>query len=603
MHRTTLWRGHGRAARVSGPKRDPRNALRALTLRVFPVLLILGASAAWSAEAPLPPQTFADDTLGEPPAGWEGPGGPHGWSVEETQDLERPGRTIASTAVGAAPSSFLTRRLGALNTPFVLHFYARAQQDVSRRGLSWGMSEGAPNSQPARAFQLALGPGGALNRFDGAAWQKMAPIKPGAWHRITITVFPRAGEFEVSLDGVPLTPQPLPFWNAVTPDTLFLNNFAAGPEGAEILATGFEVRLSPIPEAPAGLRIFRLHPDAVELDWLAPETPVRGYRVFRNGEAVADLPGDATRFRDAGLKPSTFYLYRLAALGDGEPAPLSRLSRPAADWTLPPPGTNAPRGDAYDVVVVGATPAGIAAALAAARLGASVALTESSRWVGGMMAGGLSNTDYRFRETHGGFFKEFTGQVLDYYQRVYGPNSRQVQVCMGGYKFEPRVARAVLIRMVAGEPRISLYLQTRPVGVTMKDRRVTGVQFENLASGGKHTLTGKMFIDATYEGDVAAFAGAEFRVGRESREDFNEQHAGELYWNMDTRKIEWDKGSGKGDHRVQAYNYRLTMTGRADNRVLCEKPEGYDRTRYLKIIGDVKSGYANLKRVLGYQGL
>ena len=197
-----------------------------------------------------------------------------------------------------------------------------------------------------------------------------------------------------------------------------------------------------------------------------------GYRLYRDGRRIAELPGDALSYVDTGLKPSTLYIYRLTAFGAGDLPLESDWSHPAADFTLPPATANAPRGNEYDVVVVGATPGGIGAALAASRLGATVALVEPSRWIGGMMAGGLSNTDYRFKETHGSVVKEFAGHVLDYYRRVYGPDSRQVRVAIGGYKFEPRVARAVLTRMVAQEPRISLYRQWRATGVEKEGNRV-----------------------------------------------------------------------------------------------------------------------------------
>lgn len=362
------------------------------------------------------------------------------------------------------------------------------------------------------------------------------------------------------------------------------------------------------PPAPAGLRITALAPDRLELDWLPPTAPVAGYRLYRNDQPVRDLPGDALQATDTGLQPSTLYIYRLAALirpegGASETWVQSPLSRPAADWTLPPPEANAPAGSRYDVLVVGATPGGIAAAVSAARLGARVALVEPSRWIGGMMAGGLSNTDFRFKETHGGLFKEFTRQVADYYRTVYGPKSRELEVSIGGYKFEPHVARSVLTQLIARESTLSLFRQLRATGVVKQGNRVTAVTFEDLTGGPPQTLTGQVVIDATYEGDVAAFAGASFSVGRESRSDFNEQHAGELYWDMDTRKIVWGAGTGAGDHRVQAYNYRLCMTSRADNRVPVKMPEGYDRRHYLKIIGDVKSGYADFKRILGFQGL
>ena len=579
-----------------------------MALRCF-LLCTLAFAAGWpggarAAEPLLPLATFATDAPGLPPAGWEVTGAAP-WAVAEIQDAGRPGRGVASRAVRAG-ASFLTHTLPATRAPYVIRFLARAHADASLRGLSWGLSQGSPVEQPTRAFHLALGPKGDLSYYSGSAWQGLAPFTAGAWHRVAVEVFASAGLYEVSLDGARLNAEPLPFWNAVTPDTLFFNNLAPDAEGAEILFAEVEVAPTETPAPPAGLRITRLERDRIALDWLPPDLHAAGFRITRNGAPVADLPGDATTFSDTGLEPSRLYIYRLTALGAGTPAPESRPSRPAADYTLPPAEANAPRGSDYDVLVVGATPGGIAAALGAAHLGARVALVEPSPWIGGMMAGGLGNTDFRFKETHGGLFKEFAGHVLDYYRTVYGPDSPQVRTSSGGYKFEPHVARAVFTRMLAETRGISLFRQMRATGVTRKANRITAVAFEDLAGGPARTLTGKVVIDATYEGDIAAYAGEPFRVGREAKNEFDEQHAGEIFWDMDARKIVW--GSGAGDHRVQAYNYRLCMTDRADNRVPITRPEEFDRTLFLKVLADAKrvedgKPYAHFRRVLGYQGL
>lgn len=373
-----------------------------------------------------------------------------------------------------------------------------------------------------------------------------------------------------------------------------------------VLAAALPAAAAVGPQAPVGLRITQLAPDRIALDWLKPAEAPAGYRVYRNGAPIRDLDGGATTFNDTGLQPSTLYIYRLAALGEGSPAPESPLSKQAANWTLPPAGTNAPRGDDYDVLVVAATPGGIAAAVSAARLGAKVALVEPSRWIGGMMAGGLSNTDFRYRETHGGIFKEFINQVVQYYSTVYGPHSRQLEVTNGGYKFEPFVARAIFTRMLAAEGNLSLYTEMRAVGVRRQGNRITGVTFQDPA-GAEHTLTARFVVDASYEGDIGAMMGVPFTTGRESKSDYNEQYAGEMFWNIDTKKVVW--GSGKGDNAIQAYNYRLCMTTDPNNRLPAEKPEGYDRTPYLKIIADAKrlredgkTPYITVTRVLGLQG-
>ncbi|HZO57154.1 MAG TPA: FAD-dependent oxidoreductase, partial [Bryobacteraceae bacterium] len=68
-------------------------------------------------------------------------------------------------------------------------------------------------------------------------------------------------------------------------------------------------------------------------------------------------------------------------------------------------------GQDFDVVVYGGTPGGIAAALAAARAGRSVALAEYHHHFGGMAASGLGKSDVETRETIGGIFREFTQRV------------------------------------------------------------------------------------------------------------------------------------------------------------------------------------------------
>src|SRR5690242_654371 len=80
-----------------------------------------------------------------------------------------------------------------------------------------------------------------------------------------------------------------------------------------------------------------------------------------------------------------------------------------------------------DVFVYGGTPAGVAAAVAAARNGRQVIIAEPQYFVGGMMAGGLTKTDLGNRTTIGGISKEFFGRVLDYYKKTYGESSVQVK--------------------------------------------------------------------------------------------------------------------------------------------------------------------------------
>ena len=116
-----------------------------------------------------------------------------------------------------------------------------------------------------------------------------------------------------------------------------------------------------------------------------------------------------------------------------------------------------------DVVVVGATPSGVAAAVSAARSGANVILLEEKSHVGGIVSGGLTNTDIYKKAAVGGLFAEFVKRVREHYVTTYGENSEQVKVCQGGHMFEPKVAEKVFRDMLAGEKNIRLIEQHRVV--------------------------------------------------------------------------------------------------------------------------------------------
>ena len=129
-----------------------------------------------------------------------------------------------------------------------------------------------------------------------------------------------------------------------------------------------------------------------------------------------------------------------------------------------------------DVVAVGATPAGITAAIAAAREGHSVLLLERSGHIGGLIANGLGATDLATRGATGGLFAEFIRRVLRHYTDTYGAGSEQVRDCSDGYHFEPSVAAQILTAMIAEQPRITVLLQRQfdalPENVTLEGTRL-----------------------------------------------------------------------------------------------------------------------------------
>lgn len=247
--------------------------------------------------------------------------------------------------------------------------------------------------------------------------------------------------------------------------------------------------------------------------------------------------------------------------------------------------------ESFDVVIVGGTPGGIAAGVAAARGGCRVVVLERTGHVGGLVTNGLGATDIATRGATGGFFTEFVTRIHDYYVQQYGPESQQVKVASQGHHFEPHVAAIILDRMIkeAG-PNLTVRLfkqfDASPAHVTIENGRLTGITITDRKSRTTERYTGKVFIDATYEGDLAAAAGAPYRLGREARSDYNEPCAGRLIrrWAVGTDET---LSTGMGDNAIQAYNYRLCLTDDATRMVPIEKPEGYYRPEYEEFIQDI----------------
>jgi hypothetical protein len=261
-----------------------------------------------------------------------------------------------------------------------------------------------------------------------------------------------------------------------------------------------------------------------------------------------------------------------------------------------------------DVVIYGATSGGALAAVSAVREGKTVLLIDPDTHLGGLITSGLGATDTGNRAAIGGYSREFFTRVRDYYIARYGATSKQVKDCSDGYRFEPSVAMLTLKAMLA-EVKITPTFKKR-----LKSVKKTGTTIEKIVTEDGDTYSGKVFIDATYEGDLFAAAGVKYHVGREGREVYGESLAGVQAFSrahqfhvpvngLDAMKkplpfiYTGDPGKpGQGDKKVQAYNYRLCITDRKDNRVPFTKPEGYDAAqfellaRYLKARPDVKFG-------------
>lgn len=263
------------------------------------------------------------------------------------------------------------------------------------------------------------------------------------------------------------------------------------------------------------------------------------------------------------------------------------------EWAEAPP---------YDVIVIGGTPAGVAAAIAAGRAGKKVIIIEQSPVLGGVLASGVLRLDDYYVESNSGVIEEFRQRVSKYHRTTLA-NDPLVKAHLNqnpplpwnlaaGRAWEPHTAARIFTEMVAEQKSITTRFNEVAVDVKLEEKRVTGVITQDRDNtgnlGAQHAYLGKVIIDATYESDLAAYAKVPFRIGREAR-SAEEPHAGVIYTNF----FRYVKGAlpatifpgstGEADSRSQAFTYRMTAKdyGRPDHPYrLKQAPPDYDRTKY-----------------------
>lgn len=244
------------------------------------------------------------------------------------------------------------------------------------------------------------------------------------------------------------------------------------------------------------------------------------------------------------------------------------------------------RAEQVDVVIYGATPGGIAAALAAAKGGHSVLLAEPSIRIGGMTTNGLSHPDFRTFEALTGTYWALTRRTLAYYEKTYGAESQQVKDTFRGTHAEPKVNLLLYQQMIAEHPKIAVKTQWVLVDANTRgpagDRVVQAARFRD-AAGVEHICEGKVFIDGSYEGDLIAAAQVPYRIGVESREEYGESAAPE---------------TSSGD--LQGYNFRFVMTQDPALRVPVAAPKGYRRELFAPMLELIAAG--KIKRAFGGYG-
>jgi hypothetical protein len=277
--------------------------------------------------------------------------------------------------------------------------------------------------------------------------------------------------------------------------------------------------------------------------------------------------------------------------------------------------------DRYDVVVYGGTSGGVAAAVQAARMGRSVILIEPGKHLGGLSSGGLGMTDSGNRAAIGGISREFYQRLKAHYEQdaAWRQEKRSDYKFLkpgedGLWRFEPHVAEKVFADLVR-EAKVPVVLRERldlKKGVTREGTRVVSIAME---SG--RTFRGRVFIDATYEGDLMARAGVTYTVGREANsvhgETLNGVQARRAVSHQFLKPVDpyvkpGDPASGllpgvhggppgeegQGDKRVQAYCFRMCLTDAPENRLPFPKPEGYDPMRYELYLRTIQAGWRDV---------
>jgi hypothetical protein len=273
----------------------------------------------------------------------------------------------------------------------------------------------------------------------------------------------------------------------------------------------------------------------------------------------------------------------------------------------------------HDIIVYGGTSGGISAAMQAARMGKTVFLIEPGKHLGGLTSGGLSATDIGNKKAIGGIAREFYQRIKKHYaddanwkyekrSEFKGPGHDPKDDA--AWTFEPHVAEQVFKAMLR-EQKVPVVFEERldlKSGIHKQAGRIISIKMES----GK-TYTGKMFIDASYEGDLMAKAGVSYHVGREANNTYGETLNGvqvknathhQFVKNVDPYLKPGDPSSGlvpyvragppgkdgEGDNRIQAYNFRLCATDRPENRRPWPKPTNYDEKQFELLLRNFEAG-------------
>ena len=267
-----------------------------------------------------------------------------------------------------------------------------------------------------------------------------------------------------------------------------------------------------------------------------------------------------------------------AATADGPATP-----NPGLKYYYAVPAAEPARTLKVDVCVYGGTPGGVAAAVHARRMGKTAALAVFRRHVGGLTSAGLTAVDFGKAESIGGMAAEFLRRAGARPGTKPSENDRWSD-------FRPSQAETTFQAMLA-EAKVPVLYEHRLKEVKKDGPRITSITFEN-----GNSIEAKVFIDATYEGDLFARAGVSYSVGRESNDTYGETVNGffiakshQFRFDVDPYRIPGDSKSGllpgisadppakpgTGDKKIQAYNFRMWAV-KANVGHPWPKPADYD---------------------------
>lgn len=291
------------------------------------------------------------------------------------------------------------------------------------------------------------------------------------------------------------------------------------------------------------------------------------------------------------------------------------------------PGALSEPNRVFDLVIYGATSAGISTAVQAKRMGLkNVVVLEPSQRIGGLTTGGLGQTDIGNKSAFGGIARQFYRDIKSHYandaswkwqsRSEYKPKGQSAYTSQEDamWTFEPSAALEVLKGWVKRDDldvRHGEWLDREPGGVMVDDKthKIVGIR---MLSG--RVYRARQFVDATYEGDLMAAVGVSYAIGREANSVYGEVINGvECRWDkyhqfhgpVDPYVIKGDPSSGllpgiepegrespdgAGDHRIQAYCFRMCLTDHPDNRIPFGKPEGYNELDYELLFRNYEAG-------------